>query len=636
MPRSQKITGFALALLGLASVYGCSGDGVTGPATPARVEVTPGIASLTSVGQTRQFSAVARDAAGNRIDGQTFTWTSSATSVATVSATGQATAVGNGNATITAAVAGVSGTAALSVSQAISTVEVSPGSLTLTALGASQQFSAVAKDANDNPIGGLEFEWSSSAPSVATISATGLVTAASNGATTITATAGGVTGTASLGVSQAVSAVEVSPGSATLTTPGETRQFSALAKDANGNTIGGLTFSWLSSVEAVATISATGLATAVGNGGTTISATTADSSGTASLTVELPRFASVASGGNHTCGVTADGVAYCWGRNTDGQLGDGTTTNRTTPVAVSGSLRFLRFTSLSAGFRYTCGVATGDNVYCWGHNNAGQLGDGTTTDRTTPVHVGVFKSVSAGGAHTCGPASGGVGYCWGANTSGQLGNGTTVGSPNPVAVSSGLGFSSVSGGLNHTCGVAGGTAYCWGWNLLGQLGDGTTNNRTTPAGVLSGATWAAVSAGNLHTCGVTTGGVGICFGENTSGQLGDGSTTGRLTPVAVSGGYTFASLSAGGGHTCGLATNGTTYCWGSNTSGQLGDGTSTNRLAPVAVLGGLSIDWLSGGDSHTCAVTADGSAYCWGKNSNGQLGDGSTANRTAPVRVMFP
>jgi uncharacterized protein YjdB len=253
------------------------------------VEVTPGTATLTALGATRQYAAVARDAGGNAIPGAAFTWTSSATAVATVDeATGVATATGNGSTTITATAGAVSGSASLVVDQVVTAVEVSPATATLTALGATRQFTALARDANGHTVPGAIFTWSSMVPSVGTVDgATGVATATGNGATTITATAESVSGSASLVVDQVVTAVEMSPGAATLTALGATQAFSALGRDANGHDVPDAAFAWESGDPAVATVDpATGVATAAGAGTTPIRAIEADGAvGTAALTV---------------------------------------------------------------------------------------------------------------------------------------------------------------------------------------------------------------------------------------------------------------------------------------------------------------------------------------------------------------
>ena len=369
-------------------------------------------------------------------------------------------------------------------------------------------------------------------------------------------------------------------------------------------------------------------------------------------------YTALVAGYGHTCGLATGGTAYCWGFNGYGQLGDGTSGNgdlndqsadRNAPVAVSGG---RSFTALVAGFSHTCGLAPGGTAYCWGRNSEGQLGDGTSgsgTDRLVPVAVSggrTFTALVAGAQHTCGLVSGGTAYCWGWNAGGQLGDGTTgTDRLAPVDVTGGRTYTALVAGDSHTCGlVSGGTAYCWGWNASGQLGDGSNSaNRTAPVAVSGGLTFTALVAGGLQTCGLVSGGTAYCWGSNWAGQLGDGTSgtssnlnsANRTAPVAVSGGRTFTALVAGYTHTCGLVSGGTAYCWGYNGAGQLGDGTSgTNRTAPVAVSGGRTFTALVAGWSHTCGLVSGGTAYCWGDNNSGQLGDGSRTYRTVPVAVI--
>jgi alpha-tubulin suppressor-like RCC1 family protein len=350
------------------------------------------------------------------------------------------------------------------------------------------------------------------------------------------------------------------------------------------------------------------------------------------------RQGSLAAGGVHTCGLTVGGAAYCWGRNFYGTLGDGSTTNSTTPVAVTGGIAFA---SLTGGAEYNCGLTSGGAAYCWGYGAYGQLGVGTAANSTTPVAVVgdlTLVSVWAGLRHTCGFTRSGEDYCWGYNEFGQLGDGTTFGRIAPVAVATGGPFLRLAPGLGHTCGLApGGAAYCWGYNGAGELGNGTTGgNSTTPVAVAGGHTFTSLVADFEHSCGLTGAGAAYCWGYNQYGALGDGTTSNRDTPVAVAGGVTFASLTTGELHTCGLTSAGAAYCWGLNVSGELGDGTTTNSSTPVAVAGGITFAILTAGGQHTCGQTSAGAAYCWGLNQFGQLGDGTTTDRTTPVAVVNP
>ena len=349
----------------------------------------------------------------------------------------------------------------------------------------------------------------------------------------------------------------------------------------------------------------------------------------------------IAAGQWHACALTSGGGVYCWGSNDSGQLGDGTTTQRLTPVAVSGLPSGV--VSIAAGQYHTCVLTSGGAVWCWGSNGWGQLGDGTMTNRSTPVPVSGLSSgvvaIATGGSHTCAVNTFGGLQCWGYNYFGQLGDGTADTRYTPVTVTGmARGVASVSAGFYHTCAVrSAGAAECWGHNIWGALGDGTTTDRSLPTpvtGLSSGI--ASMSAGEYHSCAVTSAGNVRCWGWNGFYQLGDGTATNRLTPVAVSGTGYAAAVRLGDVHTCALTTGGAVRCWGSNAWGQIGDGTNTSRPTPTATPGlGSGVASLATGAGHTCgAQGGNGAVVCWGLNFVGELGDSTTTNRNVPTPTV--
>jgi alpha-tubulin suppressor-like RCC1 family protein len=361
-------------------------------------------------------------------------------------------------------------------------------------------------------------------------------------------------------------------------------------------------------------------------------------------------FRQLSAGYRHTCGVTTDNKAYCWGADYDGQLGDGGSgTIRTRPVPVAGGLSFLQ---VSGGYEYTCGITTNFKAYCWGQNQYGKLGDGSSTRRLTPVAVlggHSFRQVDPGAFHTCAVTTSDAAYCWGWNRHGRLGTGLTyVQRQKPVAVAGGLLFRRVSTAGSHACGLirTENRMYCWGENDAGQRGGGATMDAWTPKLVFVRFRWDQVGTGSGafgdvgHSCGISTDDRPFCWGFNADGQMGTGFTNNALRPAAVSGNLLMKAISLGSNHTCGVTTENQAYCWGQAYWGQLGNGSygigAENQLSPVAVSGGLSFKAIAVGETHSCGLTPEGLAYCWGTNADGQLGDGTQQLRPTPVAVAGP
>lgn len=354
-------------------------------------------------------------------------------------------------------------------------------------------------------------------------------------------------------------------------------------------------------------------------------------------------FVSAAAGGRHTCGLDEVGVAYCWGRNVDGQLGIGPVPQGAgpffaTPQAVAGG---LTFSGASGGSFHTCALAVSQQPYCWGLNPDGRVGNGQNATALQPVlvsGVNTYSAIEAGATHSCAITVGSRLFCWGSNVEGQVGVGSVTASFNtPQAVQPAQTWLSVAAGGLHTCAVT--TAQgvlCFGGNVHGQLGTGGAVGSNVPVAVATGGMlFNSVVAGDAHTCALRTTGAAFCWGRNNAGQVGDGTTNSRATPVPVAGGLLFESLAAGHSHTCGRTAAGIVYCWGLNSSGQLGNGTTVASLTPVAVGGGLTISVLTAGESHTCGVTTGRVVYCWGDNQLGQLGDGTQSNRSVPTKVEY-
>ncbi|MCV6636308.1 choice-of-anchor D domain-containing protein [Candidatus Albibeggiatoa sp. nov. NOAA] len=342
----------------------------------------------------------------------------------------------------------------------------------------------------------------------------------------------------------------------------------------------------------------------------------------------------ISAGGRYTCGKNSTGVK-CWGFNEDGQLGNGSTANYLTPVDVSslGS----EVSTIASGKYHACALLDTGTVKCWGYNGSGRLGDGTTTDRYAPVDVNGLTGVSkiaSGSYHSCALLDTGTVKCWGQNVDGQLGDGTTTNSSIPVDVNGLTGVSEIALGSYHSCALLDtGTVKCWGYNYNGQLGDGTYTDSQTPVDV-SGLTGVdELSLGGYHSCALLDTGTVKCWGNNKYGQLGDGTTFDSNIPVSVSSLTGVSEISVGYDSNCALL-SGSVECWGYNGNGELGDGTTTDQYTPVAISGLTNASNISLGKYHACALLDTTGVQCWGLNENAQIGDGTTSNSLTPVNVM--
>jgi hypothetical protein len=382
-----------------------------------------------------------------------------------------------------------------------------------------------------------------------------------------------------------------------------------------------------------------------------------------------PGASIVAVGGRHTCAAALLSEVWCWGANDEGQLGVGTTTDSLRPVRASavGELRDGIPMTLSAGRAHTCALSIGDVdtvVHCWGANNEGQLGDGTTTDRTRPVEaVTGALGLAAGQEHTCVITDTRTVSCWGRNDVGQLGTGTAGGNESSPQTVPGLAdIVDIAADDNNTCAVdENGDAWCWGSDTHGQLGDGGGSSGTpeaTPVAVsttgVSGG-FLQIDVGNRHVCALAESSAVYCWGSDSAGQLGNGTATPDTSrpSVVTAGGRPFVSVDAGGDSTCATSRDGQAYCWGDNSAGQLGTGDGSDHDVPAAVdqsairrsplveyLLGLDKPMVADvtvGTAHSCAFDINLTVYCSGSNDAGQLGDGTTGDATVPtVTILAP
>ncbi len=367
----------------------------------------------------------------------------------------------------------------------------------------------------------------------------------------------------------------------------------------------------------------------------------------------LSGVTNAAVGGDHSLAVTGDGTVWAWGGNAVGQLGDETTINRSAPVRVSGLTNVPGgVRAVAAGLQFSVALKNDGTVWAWGVNDAGQLGDGTTTNRTSPVQVSGLTDVAAivaGTGHVLALKNDGTVWAWGANDEGQLGDGTTTSRSTPVQVSGGMvGVTALAAGVAHSLAVKNdGTVWAWGMNDSGQLGDGTTTSRSTPVQVSGGMTDVrSIAAGSYHSLAAKSDGTVWAWGEDDYGQLGDGVRlpSAATTPVPaaigpVGSATPAARTSTTPGTTTATATATSTRPPATPTRLPSAMSSPTNRNQPVQVTGGLSqVVEVAAGEQHSLALKSDGSVWAWGGDREGQLGDGCLADRcvdrSTPVQVV--
>ncbi len=340
---------------------------------------------------------------------------------------------------------------------------------------------------------------------------------------------------------------------------------------------------------------------------------------------EIGNVNRISLGNSHSGAITENGDLYMWGYNGHGQLGNGASTQRLTPTKIMSNVK-----AVGLGYDHSAAITESGDLYTWGDNYYGQLGDGTTTDRYTPTKImSNVKAVSLGHHHSAAITENGDLYMWGDNEYGKIGDGTTDNRYTPTKIMSHVKAVSL-GGYHSGAITENGDLYMWGDNEEGELGDGTTDDIYTPTKIMSNVK--TVSLGWIHSAAITEGGDLYMWGENSCGELGDGTRIWRYTPTEIM--NNVKSVSLGDLHSGAITENGDLYMWGSNWYGLLGDGTTTDRYTPTKIMN--NVKSVSLGDSHSGAITEKGNLYMWGMNFNGRLGDGTRTDRNTPTKITIP
>ena len=336
--------------------------------------------------------------------------------------------------------------------------------------------------------------------------------------------------------------------------------------------------------------------------------------------------------------ITTNGDLYCWGWNDHGQVGNGTTNNQYTPVKILSNVSYI-----TCSENTSAAITTNGDLYCWGRFS----GNGNFNNQLTPVKIlnDVSYITCSHGAlpYNAAIITNGDLYCWGDNIHGQLGCGTSIGSQyTPVKVLdnvSSIKIGIMSSSIYSAAITTNGDLYCWGDNRYGQIGNGSTNEyQTTPVKILSN-----VSFVNLffygYSAAITTNGDLYCWGNNMCGQIGNGSTENQTIPIKILSNVssitsTYKDIRA---FSAAITTNGDLYCWGSNNYGQVGNGSTKDQFTPYKVLSNVSFVYIYNFDTFTCvaAITTNKDLYCWGSNEHGRIGNGSNdPYQTTPYKVL--
>ncbi len=526
---------------------------------------------------------------------------------------------------------GLPASVTLSMTEMPSTLSLSPPEASVMAGGSATGFTATLSGSSGSIVWTLSGPGSLSAEAGATTSYTPPASVQAATTATLTATSGSLTANAAIFISPPIT-VSVTPAAQTLP-PNGTQQFAA---NVTGTANTAVTWSIDEGSPAGGSVSQSGFYTAPGQAGayhvraTSVADTSASGVATVSVRAATVTWAAVSAGSANTLAVKTDGTLWTWGHDGAGELGNGTTSSQPNPTPLQIGTGYA---SVAGGNVFDAAVKTDGTLWAWGDNAYGQLGNGTTTNSDVPVLVGTgFASVSAGYSHTVAVKTDGTLWAWGDNSDGQLGDGTLTQHTAPEQIGTDNTWASVSAGGFWTAAIKkDGTLWTWGLLAHGDLGNGTANgaSQTSPGQIGTG--YASVSAGWLFGLAVKTDKTLWAWGYNAYGQLGDGTTSDKSSPEQVGTGYASAAASGAEFFSLAVTTSGQLWAWGNNAFGTLGNGTTTS--SPLPLLVGTGYASVTAGNTFVLAIQGDGSLWAWGENSVGELGIGTTSNQEVPVEV---